>query len=800
MQKVIVDLRYAFRTLRKSPLFAGVAILTLALGVGANTAIFTLVNAVLLRPLPFPDPDRLVFVWEETAMFGLKDSVVAMGNYTEWRAQSRAFQQMGALEQKLFALTGTGEALQVHGSIVTASLFRTLQVKPAMGRLFREDEDRPGAPMVAILSDGLWRRVAGGDPNIIGKNLTLNEEKYEVVGVMPPGFNFPYRDNDLWAPVGTWYRADEFTNRGRHNSMVAARLAPGVSVAAANQEIRAIAARLEREYPDTNRNVSAFVAPMRDHFVSETRSTLWILLAAVGFVLLIGCANIANLLLARASGRRREIAIRTALGAGRGELIRQLLTESLLLSIAGGMVGLLAALWGIHFLEKLVPGGIAAITGLRVDAPVLGFTLGVSLLTGLIFGLAPALQALRLDLNQVLKQGGGGRNATAGRGVERALVIAEVALAFVLAIGAGLLIQTFARVRGIDPGFPTKNLLAVRISGSPRRYQTVDRLVGLYNKVLQPVTALPGVASAGFSNGIPIAFKGWVNGFEIEGRPGTVEFQFPGCDPRLSGNAGRPAGRRPPARPARFRRCAGRRDRKPGLPAQVLAQRERSWQTVPLRLGIALDPGDRGHRATSGNPAWTCPPNPRCICSALQVPAPANYLLIRTRYDPARLAAPVRQIMRAVAPDIAVADVETMDEILDREVSQRKMQMTLLTLFAGVALLLASLGIYGVLAYLVSRRTQEIGIRMALGASPAEVLRSVLGEGLALSGAGIAIGLAAALALSRVLAKLLFGVTATDPATFAAVAALLLAVAAMASWLPARRAMRVDPVLALREE
>ena len=799
MQKVIVDLRYAFRTLRKSPLFAGVAILTLALGVGANTAIFTLVNAVLLRPLPFPDPDRLVFVWEETTMFGLKDSVVAMGNYTEWRAQSRAFQQMGALEQKLFALTGTGEALQVHGSIVTSSLFRTLQVKPAMGRLFREDEDRPGAPMVAILSDGLWRRVAGGDPNIIGKNLTLNEEKYEVVGVMPPGFNFPYRDNDLWTPVGTWYRADEFTNRGRHNSMVAARLAPGVSLAAANQEIRAIAARLEREYPDTNRNVSAFVAPMRDHFVSETRSTLWILLAAVGFVLLIGCANIANLLLARASGRRREIAIRTALGAGRGELLRQLLTESLLLSIAGGMVGLLAALWGIHFLEKLVPGGIAAITGLRVDAPVLGFTLGVSLLTGLIFGLTPALQALRLDLNQVLKQGGGGRNATAGRGVERALVIAEVALAFVLAIGAGLLIQTFARVRGIDPGFPTKNLLAVRISGSPRRYQTVDRLVGLYNKVLQPVNALPGVASAGFSNGIPIAFKGWVNGFEIEGRPGRSNSNFRVVTPGFLETLG-----------ARLveGRLLDQHDSGDVLVGAIVNQAfQRKFWPNESALGKRFRFGSElpwtpviGVIADVRQSGLDVPAKPEMYLSALQVPAPANYLLIRTRYDPARLATPVRQIMRAVAPDIAVADVETMDEILDREVSQRKMQMTLLTLFAGVALLLASLGIYGVLAYLVSRRTQEIGIRMALGASPAEVLRSVLGEGLALSGAGIAIGLAAALALSRVLAKLLFGVTATDPATFAAVAALLLAVAAMASWLPARRAMRVDPVLALREE
>ncbi len=799
MHKLIADFRYTLRTMRKSPLFAGIAVLTLALGVGANTAIFTLVNAVLLRPLPFPDPGRLVFIWEETTMFGLKDSVVALGNFTEWRARSHSFQQMGALEQRFSALTGIGDALQVDSSVVTAGLFQTLGVRPEMGRLFREDEDRPGTANVVILSDGLWHRATGGDPNIIGKSLTLDDQKFEVVGVMPPGFQFPYRNNDLWLPVGTAYGPEEFTNRGRHNWMVAARLAPGVSLERANQEIRAIAAQLERQYPGTNRNVGAFAAPMRDHFVGETRSTLWILLAAVGFVLLIGCANIANLLLARAAGRRREIAIRTAVGAGRWGLVRQLLTESLVLSLAGGLAGLVAALWGIRFLEKLVPGGIAAVTTLRVDGPVLGFTLGVSLLTGLIFGLAPALQSSSLDVHQVLKQGGGGRNATAGRTVERVLVVVEVALAFVLAIGAGLLIQTFARVRGVDPGFPTRNLLVARLVGSSHRYHTVEKLNGVYTELLRSVSALPGVKSAGFSNGVPIAFKGWVNGFEIEGRPGMANSNFRVVTPGfletlgvrlLDGRLIQPFDTGGPPTHAVVNRAFERQffPNERALGKRFRFDTESGWIQI---AGVISDTRQMGLDA---------PAKAEMYLSAAQVPAPASYLLMRTTRDPSRLAGAVRQAIRSTAPDIAVAEVLTMDEILDREVSQRKMQMTLLTLFAGVALLLASLGIYGVLAYLVSRRTQEIGIRMALGAGPAEVLRAVLGEGLALSAAGVAVGFAAALALVRLLDKLLFGVSDTDPATFAAVAVLLVAVAAMASWLPARRAMRVDPILALREE
>ena len=424
MTKVVQDLRYAARTLRKSPVFTAVALLTLALGIGANSAIFSLIDALLLRPLPFPQPDRLMLVWEDTSMFGLKDSPVALGNYTGWRAQNHVFQRMGAIEQRSFRLTGGGEAVQVQGGLVTGSLLATLGVRPTLGRLFREDEDQPGAAPVATLSDWLWRRRFGANPGVVGRTADINERKYEIVGVMPPGFRFPDADNDLWAPAGTAYGPREFANRDRNNWMVVARLQPGASRERANEEMRAIALRDARDYPRSNAGVGAFVAPLREHFVGDTRPVLRVLAGAVAFVLLIACANIANLLLARASNRRREVAIRTAIGAGRGQIVRQLLTENLLLAVAGGVCGLAVATWSLQFLEKLVPRGMAAMSGLAVDGRVLGFTLLISLVTGILFGLAPAFENRRVNIHQVLKQGGARYGTARGaRGMRRALVV-----------------------------------------------------------------------------------------------------------------------------------------------------------------------------------------------------------------------------------------------------------------------------------------------------------------------------------------------------------------------------------------
>jgi putative ABC transport system permease protein len=796
------NLRYAIRILRKNPLFASVAILTLGLGVGANSAIFSLVNAVLLRPLPFPEPDRLVFIWEDTTMFGLKDSVVAMGNYTGWRERNHVFRQMGALEQRRYLVAGAGEAMQIQGSIVTASLFPTLGARPAIGRLFRDEEDMPGAAKVAILSDGFWRRAFGGDPNVLGRGVILNDERHEIVGVMSQGFHFPDSLNELWAPVGTVYQPRDFTRRDRHNSMVVARMAPGLSLQQANEDIRAIALRMQREFPETNQNVSAFVAPMRDHFVGETRSSLLILLAAVGFVMLVACANIANLLLARATVRSREIAIRTALGAGGSRLVRQLLTENLLLALCGGAVGLMISFWSLRFLEKLVPSGISGLTRLQVDFRVLGFTLASSLITGVICGLAPAFQALRVDLQGVLRQGGA-RSARGGRGIQRALVIGEVALAFVLTVGAGLMIQTLARVRGMDTGFRTDHILSVRMAPPGRKYRDPAKRNAFYDGILQRVTALRGVVSAGMSNGVPIAFKGWVNGFTIEGQPVLGGRSITNANYRVV----TPDYLRTLAVPLREGRAIELSDSEGAPPVALINEtmKRKFWPNEsPLGKRLRFGNGEPwisivGIVGDIRQAGLDAAPKAELYLPAAQAPDLAGWLAVRTSGEPASQAAAVRDVIRSVDPDSPITDMSSMDDILDREVFQRRVQALLLAVFAGVALVLASIGVYGVLAYLVSQRAQEIGIRMALGATPAEVLWSVLGQGLAMSGAGVGIGMLAALGVTRVLSRLLFGVTPTDPATFGAVAAILLAVAAVGSCAPAFKAMRVDPIEALRE-
>ncbi len=805
MTKVVQDLRYAARTLRKSPVFTAVAFLTLALGIGANSAIFSLIDALLLRPLPFPQPDRLMLVWEDTSMFGLKDSPVALGNYTDWRAQNHVFQQMGATEQSSFRLTGGGEPIQVQGGLVTGSLFATLGVRPALGRLFREDEDQPGAARVAILSDGLWRRRFGGDPGMVGRTANINEEKYEIVGVMPPGFRFPDADNDLWAPAGTVHGPGDFANRGRHNWMVAARLLPGMGRERANEEIHAIALRNARDYPRTNAGVGAFVAPLREHFVGETRPVLTVLAGAVAFVLLIACANIANLLLARASNRRREVAIRTAIGAGRGQIVRQLLTENLLLAVAGGVGGLALATWSLGFLERLVPRGMAAMTGLAVDGRVLGFTLLVSLVTGALFGLAPALQNCRVNIHEVLKQGGARHGTARGaRGVRRALVVSEVALAFVLLVGAALMIQTFSHLRGIDPGFRTKNILTLKTPLSAGKYGDAAKRAAYYDEVARRVTALPGVLSAGFTLGLPLAKKGWVNGFMIEGRAAPAGGQFFNANYRVV----TPGYLETMGVPLRAGRYLDPRDNASAPHVALINETmKRKFWPAESPLGKRFQFGSEDPWVTVAGvvgdvrqAGLDAPPKPEMYLAAAQEPNAAPVLALRTAGDPAKLAAAVRREIRAVDQDQPVTELRTMEEVVDTEVFQRRVQMVLLSLFAVLAVLLASLGIYGVLAYLVAQRTQEIGIRMALGARPADVLFTVAGQGMAWSVIGIALGAVGAFAVSRVLSQLLFGVTATDPATFAAVAALLLLVASLASYIPARRAMKVDPILALREE
>jgi putative ABC transport system permease protein len=805
MTGIIQDFRFAARTLRKQPMFAAVAILTLALGIGANSAVFTLINTALLRPLPFREPDRLALIWEATNMFGVKDSPSALANYADWRARSRSFEDMGALEGVSFRLTGRGETRMLEGSIATASLFHTLGVQPMLGRLFSKEDDQPGAPKTALLSYGAWRREFGGVAGIVGGAIDLNDEKYTVIGVMPPSFRFPDGENNIWAPLGTRYQAGEFANRGRHNFMVAARLKPGVSMAAANQEIAALARQLEQEYPNTNRDVGAFAAPLRDHFVSDSRPLLLVLGGAVGFVLLIACANIANLLLSRASNRKREIAIRAALGAGRGQVVRQLFTENLLLAGAGGVCGLLLAVWGVRLLAKLMPDGVATFSDVTVDGRALAFTLGVSVLTALLFGLAPAFQLLKVDLNHTLKLGGSKQGTRGGgRTMERCLVVAEVALAFVLAIGAGLLIQSFARLRAVDPGFRTANILTLRTLPAGRQYRDPARRQEFYERVLERVTAMPGVVSAGYTLGLPLAMKGWMNGVQVEGKADLGRGEFNNANYR----AVTPEYLQTIGVPLRDGRFLERRDAD-GAPLTALVNEAMKRKFWP-------DENPVGKRFRfGGNRPWItvvglvgdirqtgldAPVKPETYVPVAQAQNTISSLAIRTQGDPVALASAVRTAVHEVDPGTPILEVKTMEEVVDREVYPRRAQMLLLSVFAALALTLASTGIYGVLAYLVARRTQEIGVRMALGARPVDLLRVVAGEGFILSLTGVALGALAALCLTRLLEKLLYGVKPTDPATFAAVAALLLLVAAAASCIPARRAARIDPILALREE
>jgi predicted permease len=780
----MTDLRYAARSLRKSPGFTAVAILTLALGVGANTAIFSLINAVLLRPLPFPQPDRLALIWEATTMFGIKDSPVALGNYVEWRARNRSFQTMGTLEESGNRLTGSGEPMIIRSAVVSASLLSTLGVQPALGRAFREDEDRPGAAKTAIISDGLWRRAFGADPAVVGKSITLDHAAYPIAGVMPAGFRFPSLETEVWIPIGARYPASEFVNRGRHNFMVVGRLAPGVTLRQANADLAGIANQLEQEYPRTNRKVGALVAPMRDHFVGDTRMILGALAGAVGFVLLIACVNVANLLLARAGNRKREMAIRTAVGAGRRQLVGQLLTENLLLASAGGAGGLALAWWGSGLLKTLVPAAAAGLTSLNVDGRVLGFSLGVTLLTGLAFGLVPAFQTIKQNTLS---------SRSRSRGVQRGLVIAEVALAFVLTVGAGLMIQTFVRLRAVDRGFQTQHLLTARVAMPQGASEPA-----FYTEALRRIEALPGIVSAGFSNGVPIAFKGWFNGFTLEnGEQASTNYRV--VTPNYAATIGLPlrSGRFIDAHDVRGAAPVAMVnetfERKFWPGAGALGKRFRfaaEWPWITI-VGVVGDMRQAGLAAS---------PKAEMYLPVAQTGTTATWLAVRAAGDPAKLGGAVRHELRAMDPDVVVRDIRTMDDVLDREVFDRRVQMLLIGVFAGVAVLLASVGIYGVLAYLVAQRTQEIGIRIALGARPADVLRSVAGQGVAMAAAGVAIGVAGALAATRVLAKLLFGVSGTDAATFAVVALLLLVVAATASYLPARRAMRVDPILALREQ
>ncbi len=801
------DLRYALRQQRKNPGFTIVAVIALALGIGAITAIFSVVNTVLLRPLPYKDPERLLMVWEEATKSGYPQDTPAAANFVDWRDQNQVFEGMAAIADTSFNLTGSGDPERLEGRLVSANLFPLLGVEPEVGRVFTAAEDQPGSERVVVLSHRLWQRRFGGDPSIVGKTLTLNGAGYTVIGVMPARFQFPSADDDAWVPIA--FTQKEAANRDRHYLFVVARLKPGVTVPQAQAEMSTIATRLQQQYPQSNTDIGAVITPLHEHLVGDIKPALLILLGAVGLVLLIACANVANLLLARAAVRQKEIAVRVALGARRSRLIRQFLTESVSLSVLGGLVGLAIAYTGLIILKAFIPESISQAREISIDYKVLGFTVLISLATGLIFGLAPAIQSLRFNQIETLKEGG--RDAVTGGSGKRLrslLVMAEVAISLVLLIGAGLLINSFLRLRNVDPGFRVDNLLTMRIALPQPKYERMKQRSAFYSELIQRIQSIAGVKSAAVTTNLPLYRQGNSISVSVEGKPEPP----PGQELIVTTRIISPGYFDTMSIPVLKGRQLTDKDTITSPNVVVISETmaRRVWPGEEA-VGKRLAPG----RARSEEDWFqvigvvkdvrqfelTADPKPQMYLSYRQAGFfESRDLVIKTDVDPASLASTVRKAVWEIDKDQPVSNIRTMEEILADSIARQRFSMLLLAIFASVALMLAAVGIYGVMSYSVAQRTHEIGIRMALGAGTAAVIKLAVGYGLKLVIAGIVIGLIASFALTRVMSTLLFGVTATDPTTFTLISLLLVAVAAIASYIPARRATRVNPITALRYE
>ncbi|HEY6216541.1 MAG TPA: ABC transporter permease [Pyrinomonadaceae bacterium] len=810
METIIKDIRYAIRGLLQRPGFTAIALITLALGIGANTAIFSVVNAVLLRPLPFSDPEQLVIVWEDAAFAGFPRNTPAPANYADWKTQNQSFVDMAATAEKSFNITGDGEPERVTAHAVTANFFPLFGVPPLLGRGFTPDEDRPGGNKVAVLSYSLWQTRYGGDRQIINHDILLNGEKFSVVGVMPSGFQFLDKEVRLWVPLAL--SAEELANRGGHYLNIVARLKPGVGLSQAQADMNAVMRRIVNDNPREtfDGKLGAIVIPLRDQLVSDARGSLVVLLVAVAFVLLIACANVAGLLLARAVGRRREVALRMALGAGRARVIRQLLTESLLLSLVAGVLGTLLAYWSFSFLQGLVPAEMALSTSLTLDTRILVFTILVSIVTGIVFGLVPALQAARVDLNEALKQGGT-RTTSSGR-LRSALIVFEVALSVVLLIGAGLLIQTLFQIFQQYSILKPEKVLTLRTELPRAKAKEPQQRNQFLQQVLERVEHLPGVESAGYTTSIPLSWKGGTNGFYPEGLKAPIPgMAYDANHRQVSANYLQTMNI-----PLRQGRYFDARDNAQAIPVAIVNE----------TMGRQYWPGENalGRRFKLGDPDDKDAPWIQIVGvvgdirqMGLDEPVKAEMyfpyeqikdqswytprdLVIRTSSETSSLVGAVRQVIREVDPDQPVSNIATMSEVLSTEAAERRMGMIMLVGFAALALLLASLGIYGVLAYFVTQHTSEIGVRQALGATPRNILFLVLKKGMGLTLLGVVIGLAGSFALTRLMSSLLFGVKASDPLTFVTVPLVLGLVALFACLIPARRATRIDPLVALRYE
>jgi len=803
------DLRYALRTLAKNPAFTSVAIVAIALGIGANSAIFSVVNAVLLRPLPFKTPEQLVMVWENATHLGFPKNTPSPPNFLDWQKQNTVFTGMAAISERSFNLSGVGEPERLEGRRVSANLFDLLGVPALLGRRFVPEDDRPGSHVV-LLSYSLWQRRFGSDPGIVGRVITLNGESYTVIGVMPRSVHLPGYGNwndQVWVPIA--FTNEETTQRGNHFLDVIARIKPGITLKQAQAEMETIAARLAKEYPRYNTRIGATVTPLHEEVVGDIKPALLILLGAVGFVLLIACANVANLLLARAAVREKEIALRLALGASRSRLTRQFLTESVLLALFGGGFGLLLALAGIRVLKTFIPATISQTQTISIDAKVLVFTALLALLTGIVFGLAPAMHASHSNLNDSLKEGG--RDSAVGKKGNRLrdlLVVGEVAVSFILLIGAGLLINSFFHLRNLQPGFRADHLLTMKVDLSELRYPDGERRSVFFDEVLRRIRHLPGVQSVAVAGNLPFTYNGDSMSIAVEGIPDPPPSQWPDVIYRAIG----PGYFSTMGIPMIHGRDFTDQDKADSKNVVVISEKtaQHYWPGQDA-IGKRLKPG-----ATTSDVPWRevigvvkdvrqndfiAQPKMQMYFAYRQLKdLAANALIVRTSVEPMSLATSIRDAIWAVDKDQPVANVDTMDHIVSEAIARQRFSMLLLGIFAALALILAAVGIYGVMSYSVAQRTHEIGIRMALGARRTDVLQMTIKQGLKLVGAGMIFGLVAAFLLTRVLASLLFGISATDPGTFLGISLVLLAVAVVASYIPALRATKVDPIIALHAQ
>ena len=815
LRNLLSDFRFSLRLLRRNPAFSAAAIVVLALGIGANTAIFSVVNAVLLRPLPFDDPSRIMQVWHvppPKSFPGMNTFAVSPANYLDWHSQSSSFEQMSAYGFRAFTVGGTERPEAIQAGTVAPDFFPLLRVQPVLGRTFTPDEDRPGEGHVVILGYNFWRDHFASDRNIVGRNILLDGETYSVVGVMPETFRYPSWAK-LWVPLA-WTNEIRAV-RGNHNYGVIARLKKNVDIRRAQAELSAISTRLEQLYPEDDKGWGATILPLREQLVGDVRPALLVLLGAVAFVLLIACANVANLVLAKTLARRKEIAIRTALGASRLVVLRQILAETVLLSVAGGALGLLLARFGMTLIVKVLGDRIPPFMQITLDVPVLAFTLLLSVLAGIVAGLIPSVRFTKADVNEALKQGQsrGSSDARGGR-TRRLLVVSEVALSLVLLIGAGLMIRSLWELRKVQPGFDWHNVLTMTVPLPRNRFPSPAGEIHFFEDALNRVRALPGTDSAGVIDDLPLNGGGSNQPFTIEGRPVPPMSEQPEVDVRVIS----PGYLRAMHIPILRGRDITEADAA-GRPGAVLISDSlvrRFWPNEdPIGRHITLTFFPGVVREIVGivgdikmDSLDQTRPSAAIYHPLAQLTAPPTEpwrsfpmsFAVRTNSDPMNSVTAVTGAIHQAAPDLPVVDVMSMNEIITQSVSPQRFNMLLLACFAGLALVLAAVGIYSVLSYTVRRRVREIGIRMALGASHRDVIRLILADGLKPILFGVLLGVAAALALSRVVSSLIYGVRATDPLTFAAVSLLLLLVGVFATILPAYRATRIEPVRILREE